>query len=224
LTGSLRATTIRSMRRWTHPRRAAAQDVVRSTGDIPVTRTTSATDARPADGDRERAVERLRGAYLDGALSTTTFELRVASAYGSRSGSELAGLLADLPSRLTRLQTTLRARLADVRAALGAPAADGAARAAADGAAHAAAVEVALPPRPGERLTIGRSSRCDIVVDDVAVSRLHLEIVYAAGRWQAWDLGSTNGTFLDGRRIATTDVEDGDVLTLGTTAIRLLRD
>ena len=167
---------------------------------------------RPGDGDRERAVRRLRGAYLDGALSTTTFELRVASAYGSRSAGELERIVADLPSRLTRLQTTLRARLADVRAALGA-------------ADHpvAPAVDVALPPRPGERLTIGRSSRCDVVLDDPAVSRLHVEVVYAAGRWQAWDLGSTNGTFVDGRRIATTDVEDGEVLTLGATAIRLRR-
>ena len=157
-------------------------------------------------------MRRLRGAYLDGALSTTTFELRVASAYRSRTAGDLERILADLPSRLTRLQTTLRARLAGVRAALGAPAAG-----------QADPVDIALPPRPGERLTIGRSSRCDVVLDDPAVSRLHVEVTYAAGRWQAWDLGSTNGTFLDGRRISMTDVEDGDVLTLGATAVRLRR-
>jgi hypothetical protein len=164
--------------------------------------------------DRERAVRRLRGAYLDGALSTTTFELRVASAYGSRSVGELERVLADLPSRLTRMQTTLRARLTHVRAALGARA---------PGDAAAPPLDVALPMRPTQRLTIGRSSRCDVVLDDPAVSRLHVEVVYAAGRWQAWDLGSANGTFLDGRRVLTTDVEDGDVLMLGATAIRLRR-
>lgn len=146
-------------------------------------------------------MRRLRGAYLDGALSTRTFELRVATAYRSRSDGELAALLSDLPSRVTRLRATLRGRLDGLRAARGV--------------APAPVIEVTLPDVPGRRLTVGRSSRCDIVIDDPAVSRLHLEIRHAAGRWQAWDLGSTNGTHLAGRRVSTADVA------VGTTEIRI---
>jgi len=71
---------------------------------------------------------------------------------------------------------------------------------------------------------IGRDpSLAKVVVPDTRVSKRHLRIVPRDGKVWAIDQGSTNGTFVDGRRIATTDVEDGEVLTLGATVIRLRR-
>ncbi|MBZ5869663.1 FHA domain-containing protein, partial [Escherichia coli] len=50
-------------------------------------------------------------------------------------------------------------------------------------------------------ITLGRSSEADILVDDTGVSRKHLEIRLDDGQGTAVDLGSTNGSFLNGSRI-----------------------
>ena len=57
--------------------------------------------------------------------------------------------------------------------------------------------------QPGERLRIGRDPGCDLVIDHSSVSRNHAELYQRDGRWQVRDLGSKNGTFVDG--IAVTD-------------------
>jgi hypothetical protein len=157
---------------------------------------------RAGDRRRERTVRRLRQAYVDGALSTGTFELRVAGAYASRTGGDLRALLADLPSP----QAWARAAWDWLTGSE---------------AAELHVTDVALPARDGAAILVGRSSCCDVVVAAPAVSRVHLEIAYAGGRWQARDVASTNGTFVDGRRIGVTDVGAGDVLVLGDAAIRL---
>jgi DNA-binding CsgD family transcriptional regulator len=48
---------------------------------------------------------------------------------------------------------------------------------------------------------IGRSKECDLVVDDRTVSRRHAKVVVANGRARITDLGSRNGTWLEGKRI-----------------------
>jgi hypothetical protein len=163
---------------------------------------------RARDRVRERAVRRLRSAYVEGALSTGTFELRVASAYRSRSRAELSHLLADLPSPRAWLRALVAHWLGEAPDA-----------AALEG---VETTDVALPAVAGGRLVIGRSSRCDVVLRAPAISRLHLEITYGDGRWQAWDLGSTNGSYVDGRRVQAADVRPGDVLVLGDAAVRLV--
>jgi len=52
-----------------------------------------------------------------------------------------------------------------------------------------------------ETFQIGRSSDCEIRFTDREVSGLHAEIAFKEGRWQVRDLRSTNGTYLNGRRI-----------------------
>ncbi len=65
--------------------------------------------------------------------------------------------------------------------------------------------------------TIGRSRRCDIVLSDANVSREHAEIRPRAGSWILTDLGSTNGSSLNGRRIERPEVvKPGDEIELGT--------
>jgi pSer/pThr/pTyr-binding forkhead associated (FHA) protein len=80
----------------------------------------------------------------------------------------------------------------------------------------------------GKRLTlgptgvsIGRSRQCDIVLDDPNVSRKHAEIRPRGGAWVLSDLGSTNGSCLNGRRIdAPEALNVGDEVEIGTSVIR----
>jgi hypothetical protein len=69
--------------------------------------------------------------------------------------------------------------------------------------------------------TLGRSRQCDVVVDDPNVSRTHAELRPRGGSWVLTDLGSTNGSSVNGRRIdAPTVVKPGDEIELGTAAMR----
>ena len=75
-------------------------------------------------------------------------------------------------------------------------------------------------PLDGRVMIIGRESRNDIVIPDINVSRQHAEIRReATGAWVISDLGSTNGTFVNGRQIKSAPLQDADRLTLGTTSV-----
>lgn len=67
---------------------------------------------------------------------------------------------------------------------------------------------------------LGRGTDCDIVVDDPGMSRHHAEIVLDSGNASLRDLGSTNGSFVDGERVTTAKLVDGSIITLGRTRIR----
>jgi Protein of unknown function (DUF3662)/FHA domain len=68
--------------------------------------------------------------------------------------------------------------------------------------------------------TIGRSRQCDVVIDDPNVSRRHAEVKPRGGAWVLTDLGSTNGSSLNGRRINHPEVvQPGDEIEIGTSMI-----
>jgi hypothetical protein len=68
--------------------------------------------------------------------------------------------------------------------------------------------------------TIGRSRECDVVVDDANVSRRHAELRPRGASWVLTDLGSTNGTRLNGRSIQTAEmVRPGDEIEVGASVI-----
>lgn len=69
---------------------------------------------------------------------------------------------------------------------------------------------------------VGRSSSAEVVISDTGVSRRHLEIQRTGFRWFARDLGSTNGSFVDGEELrdAETELHDGAVITLGNARLR----
>ena len=62
---------------------------------------------------------------------------------------------------------------------------------------------------------IGRDSACDLQVGDDCVSRRHVQIVLERGVWVIRDLGSSNGTYLDNRRIAEHGLTSNASLQLG---------
>jgi ABC transport system ATP-binding/permease protein len=94
-----------------------------------------------------------------------------------------------------------------------------------------ATVVATAAERPGERtvlhelpagsVTIGRSPSCEIVLDDPLVSRRHAELrELPGGRWQLVDLGSYNGTFVNGRRIDEAVLDPLDLIGIGGSEFR----
>ncbi len=68
------------------------------------------------------------------------------------------------------------------------------------------------------RLMIGRESKNDIVVSDINASRSHAELTCdPQGTWVITDLGSTNGTLVNGFEAASQPLQEGDRITIGTT-------
>jgi hypothetical protein len=71
----------------------------------------------------------------------------------------------------------------------------------------------------GERVLIGRSRECDVVLSDPNTSRRHAEVRREGGGWAVVDLGSTNGIKVNGRRVDQAALEPGDRITLGLTEL-----
>jgi len=77
---------------------------------------------------------------------------------------------------------------------------------------------------PKEQLTIGRSSESGLVIRDDYTSTHHARLMLWDSNWVIQDLDSTNGTFLDGVRVALpTAVTPGTPVTIGTTTFELRR-
>lgn len=73
-------------------------------------------------------------------------------------------------------------------------------------------------PLAKDRILLGRALSSDIAIEDLNVSRTHAEIRQeAANAWSIADLGSTNGTLVNGRHIASVMLQEGDRVTVGTT-------
>lgn len=72
-----------------------------------------------------------------------------------------------------------------------------------------------------EELTIGRHPSCDVVVPVQAVSRRHAALSFRDGKWILRDLGSRNGTLLNGTAVARCELRPGDVLAIGGQRLRV---
>jgi hypothetical protein len=71
----------------------------------------------------------------------------------------------------------------------------------------------------GPVTVIGRSSACDVPLDDASASRRHAELRRRGGKAVLVDLDSTNGTLVNGRRVREAPLRPGDRITIGTTSI-----
>ena len=71
-----------------------------------------------------------------------------------------------------------------------------------------------------EIINVGKQSTANLRLEDVNVSRKHAVIERrASGEWRVTDLGSTNGTTVNGRRITQAILQNGDRLLLGETTL-----
>jgi Inner membrane component of T3SS, cytoplasmic domain/Domain of unknown function (DUF1707) len=196
---------------------------------------------RVSDAEREHAVDELKQEFVHGRLSQDTFLVRMNAALGARNQGQLSGLFTDLPPRrslLARAADAARNWRRQTRDAI----ADGAAAVASpvrklvprqqpvryddepgnsgyvvrSGLAGPPAPLV-FPPGPDTSFTIGRDHRCDLYIEDMSVSRLHARLARGAEGWQLTDLGSTNGTRLNGWRVRTAvPVRPGDHIRFGS--------
>jgi pSer/pThr/pTyr-binding forkhead associated (FHA) protein len=69
--------------------------------------------------------------------------------------------------------------------------------------------------KPGGVKTVGRAARADFIVDAALVSRLHCRLEADDDRLNVIDLDSTNGTWVNGRRVDRARLSDGDRLRVG---------
>ena len=68
---------------------------------------------------------------------------------------------------------------------------------------------------PGNIKTIGRSTGAEFMVDAAMISRLHCQLTAGAAELEVVDLGSTNGTFVNGQRVERALLKEGDKLGVG---------
>jgi pSer/pThr/pTyr-binding forkhead associated (FHA) protein len=73
-----------------------------------------------------------------------------------------------------------------------------------------------------EFITLGRNMKNDIQIDNLAVSNFHAHIICQLGHYFVEDLGSTNGTFVNDRKIGKWALADGDAITIGKHSIIFL--
>ncbi|HEV7897329.1 MAG TPA: DUF1707 and FHA domain-containing protein [Planosporangium sp.] len=164
---------------------------------------------RASHRERQRTVHALRGQLREGRLSDVTFVRRLFLALDARRRAELDALVADLPTR-----PPLRARLLPLYHRLAALVSRVVPARLAQRSAREVC-ELTLPPVPGEYV-IGRSDDVDLWLDDISVSRRHALLAYVDGGWVLTDLGSRNGTWLNGWRLpGPALVSPGDRLDLG---------
>ncbi|MGE6734366.1 FHA domain-containing protein, partial [Streptomyces sp. NPDC059900] len=169
--------------------------------------------ARLTDAERDRALKVLREGAALGKLSHDTFVRRMELALAARQPDELAALTADLQTegRLSRAVfgavgavSGFTVRLRRVWQAEKLP-------------------KLLLPvPANPYPLRIGRDPANGLRLSHETVSRVHAELSRQGGMWVLRDLGSTNGTSVNGRRvIGAAVVQDGDQVSFGKMGFRL---
>lgn len=74
----------------------------------------------------------------------------------------------------------------------------------------------------GQELTIGRADKCHVVLDDTYVSQVHARVFSRGESYFIEDLGSTNGTYLNRKRVGgATELQRGDRVKIGKTVLEL---
>ncbi|WP_213957959.1 FHA domain-containing protein [Variovorax sp. dw_954] len=85
-------------------------------------------------------------------------------------------------------------------------------------AAHGSRTEIPLRANAN---SLARAAQNDIVVDSVSASRRHARIIVAPAFVTIEDLGSSNGTYVNGERVQNQVLADGDAVRIGTFEMRL---
>ncbi|MGA5096005.1 DUF1707 and FHA domain-containing protein [Streptomyces lavendulocolor] len=168
--------------------------------------------ARLSDAERDRALGLLREGAAQGKLSHDTFLRRMELALVARRPDELAALTADLRTegrwskRVFGAVEKMSAFNVRLRRAW-----------------QAERLPKLLLPEPGPYpLRIGRDPANGLRLSHETVSRLHAELALQDGLWVLRDLGSTNGTAVNGQRVTgPVVVQAGDMVAFGRMSFRL---
>lgn len=80
-----------------------------------------------------------------------------------------------------------------------------------------------FPLFDNREIVVGRSSELDMVLVEDMVSRKHAKISTTAGQVIITDLGSTNGTFVNGEKVRKTRLKEGDRILIGTSILKVVR-
>ncbi|MFD3511507.1 FHA domain-containing protein [Streptomyces sp. NPDC058657] len=171
--------------------------------------------ARVSDAERDRVLAVLREGAAQGRLSHDTFLHRMELALSARRPADLAALTSGLETegRWSRKMFSAVGRASSFTVRL-----------------RRAWTSERLPkllfPQPGPLpLRIGRELGSGLRLSHESVSRRHAELALHDGVWLLRDLGSTNGTCVNGRRITgVTVVNDGDQVSFGHMVFRLSHD
>ncbi|MFF4446166.1 FHA domain-containing protein [Streptomyces sp. NPDC001502] len=171
---------------------------------------------RLSDAERDRALGQLREGAALGKLSHDTFLRRMELALVARRSEELAVLTADLQSRQAAESPWTRRLFGWV----------GRASAVSLGVRRAWNAErlpkLLLPHPSATALRIGRDPGNGLRLSHETVSRAHAELRLQGGVWVLRDLGSTNGTTVNGHRVTgSAVVRDGDQVSFGNMTFRL---
>ena len=161
---------------------------------------------------RNRLAGVLGAAFAGGLLSQDTLSYRLGVLFGGRL-VDPGGLVGDLSlrTRTRRRWSPATAGLFEAwrRMILGASEAD------------ATSLLLALDwaTAHDDDLLVGRSAECDVRLADDSVSRRHARLVFRDGTWVIQDLGSTNGTIVNGQRVGRCRLQPGDRVWLGDQAL-----
>jgi hypothetical protein len=195
---------------WLAGDRESGPPVVRRAAEPQVT--SDDPGARASDADRDQVITELGEGFAQGRLSHETFVFRVDAALRARRQHELDDQVADLRGTRRRgrpaLAPSLRKRVRELSQTVQATVASWG---------RYAPPALVLPTGPARRYTIGREWACDMSISDMTVSRWHADLRLAPGGWRLADLGSLNGTRLNGWRITEpVPVQPGDLVSFGT--------
>ena len=159
-----------------------------------------------ADPVRDEIDFTLRAAYAEGLISSGTFAHRLDELLGNRL-VDRRRLIGDLSLRSARRRRPLTALLTRARGALG----------------------PALPPPDlvltldwtGEtdELLVGRARECSVGLENLTVSRRHAALRFRDGIWIVHDLGSKNGSAVNGVPVVRSQIRRGDRLSFGTETV-----
>ena len=72
------------------------------------------------------------------------------------------------------------------------------------------------------RLLIGRAESCDVIIDDDGISAVHAVLEIFDGKARIYDMNSTNGTWVAGKRVVVSDLNPGDAFALSNIDLSLL--
>ncbi|MCZ7415958.1 MULTISPECIES: DUF1707 and FHA domain-containing protein [unclassified Streptomyces] len=172
----------------------------------------AAQPPRLTDAERDQALAVLRESAADGRVSHRTFERRMDLVLHARHPGELYAVLHDLNTRrpraglLERLLGSMSAFPARMRRAW----------------LHERLPELLLPGPGPYPLSIGRAPGSVLRLNDHTVSRAHAQLRHTGVGWSLRDLGSSNGTWVNGRRVTgSVVVGPGDHVRFGRVGFRL---